>query len=610
MPGPTPIHRLLPLAAAALLLLARAAPARAQDAADRAWAAGNVQEATRLYEQRLAADSGDVRALHRVALSRAWAGKYDEALALLDRALRITPNDAETRLDRARVLAWKGDSRAAVEALDPILQANPTYLPALQARAQFLSWAGDFSASLQTYGRILEIAPGDRGVGLERARVLSWASRFGASEAAYDSLLRRNPQDRDALLGLAQVLAWAGRLDSAEVVYRRVLDVNRNDVEGMHGLARVAAWRGDLRTAERRWRDALARNPEDVDALVGLSQTLRWEGRDAAALDAARHAVRASPTNRDARAELAWARLPTRPSVSPAATYETDSDGNRITTFASGGTLRPDPRLELRADAYWRDARLANSAVPDAQARGVALGLRTQVEPGWSLSGGAGVSTSDVAGAETRPSWRAAASTPGRLPVTATLAFNHTPLDATAVLIQRQVDVNELNLSAQLVPAQGWSVSAGGGGADFHGRVSGQTNRRTNGNLAVTRRFARYFTLGAAGRAFGFDRDLNDGYFDPDLYWIGEALARANRDWRKVGVSLELAPGVQQVRRGGDRGATLRTTGGLTYTVAPGRSLGVSAAYANAGLQRLSPTTASGGGYRYTAVSVSGRWAF
>jgi hypothetical protein len=43
--------------------------------------------------------------------------------------------------------------------------------------------------------------------------------------------------------------------------------------------------------------------------------------------------------------------------------------------------------------------------------------------------------------------------------------------------------------------------------------------------------------------------------------------------------------------------------------VAPGRSIGLSAAYANAGLQRLSPKD-TGGGYRYTAVSLSGSWAF
>jgi len=74
-------------------------------------------------------------------------------------------------------------------------------------------------------------------------------------------------------------------------------------------------------------------------------------------------------------------------------------------------------------------------------------------------------------------------------------------------------------------------------------------------------------------------------------------------------VSAELAPGIQQVRKGGDRSASLRASGGLSYTVAPGRRIGASVGYANAGLQRLSPTD-TGAGYRYTAVSISANWAF
>jgi hypothetical protein len=139
--------------------------------------------------------------------------------------------------------------------------------------------------------------------------------------------------------------------------------------------------------------------------------------------------------------------------------------------------------------------------------------------------------------------------------------------------------------------------------------VSGETNRRSNGNVAVTRRVARFFTLGAAARWFGFEQDLSDGYFDPDHYQIGEALGRMSREWRRWGVNAEVAPGVQQVGEGGDHTVTFRTAGGVAYIVGPGRRIGVSAAYANAGLQRLSPTE-EGGGYRYTAISVSGNWAF
>ncbi|HYH81668.1 MAG TPA: tetratricopeptide repeat protein [Longimicrobium sp.] len=595
---------LLALAATALA----AAPARAQDAADRAWAAGRVEEAARLYEARVQRDSNDVRALHRLGLARSWAGRSDEALALLDRAVRLDPDDVERQVDRARVLANRGDPAGAAAALEPLLQRDPAYLPALQARAQFLSWAGDYDASLRTYGRVLEISPGDRSIGIERARVLSWASRFEAAEAAYDSLLRRNPNDRDALLGMAQVLSWAGRLDSAEVVYRRMLASNRNDREALNGFARTAAWRGRLLAAERRWRESLARNADDPAALVGLSQTLRWQGRDAAALAAARRAVELAPTDKDARTQLTWTRLPLRPSVAPAFTYETDSDGNRISTVTSGAAFRPDPRVELRADVYQRNARVEDATGLEGSARGVGVALRAQFEPGWWVLGGGGVSATDREGEDARGSWRARVSSPARYPLRGALSVSRAPMDATALLIQRQVDVEEASLSLTLVPAQGWAVSAAGGGANFHGRVSGESNRRTNGNVTVTRQLG-FFTLGAAGRAFGFEKDLGDGYFDPDLYWIGEALGQLNREWRKWAVSAEVAPGVQQVRKDGERGVTLRTTGGVTYLVGPGRQIGILAAYANAGLQRLSPTEA-GGGYRYTAVTVSGNWVF
>jgi len=118
---------------------------------------------------------------------------------------------------------------------------------------------------------------------------------------------------------------------------------------------------------------------------------------------------------------------------------------------------------------------------------------------------------------------------------------------------------------------------------------------------------AGFFTLGAAARTFGFDRDLADGYFDPSRYRMAEALLRGARDWRRVGVDAELAPGVQQVERG-DATATLRARGGIAYLVAPGRRIGISGGYANAGLQRLSPS--SDEGYRYTALYIGGSWAF
>ncbi len=591
-----------------ILLLMCAVPAAAQDEADRAWAAGDLPVAERLYEARLAADPRDATALQRLALIRAWAERYDESLALYDRLLALDPQNREARVDRARVLAWRGDPVAASQALDPLLTQDPGFLPALQARAQFESWAGNYDAALATYGRIQEITPEDPSIGLNRARVLSWASRFDAAVAAYDSILRRNPRDVEALVGLGTVLAWASRLDSAEAVFQRVLALEPGNADALRGLARAAAWSGRLVPAERRWRAAIARNPNDAAAWVGLSQTLRWQRRDAAAIAAARRAVAVAPTDRDARETLRWARLATAPRTSASYVNEWDSDGSDIRTTSASGAARPFASMEVRLDLYRRLAIYEPAGADDLEeaATGGALTLWGMLEPGWALSGAVG--TSDVGGDEMLPMYRASLSSPGRYPVRTSVSLGRYPLDASALLIRSQVYVDELSASTNWTPARGWTVAADGGTALFTGNVSGEENRRVNANLAVARRISQPITLGVSGRFFGFDRDLNEGYFDPDFYGLAEVTARWLREWRHWSLNAELAPGMQQVRSNGEPSGSFRGSGSVAYNLSPGRQIMLNGIFANSGLSQLSP--GAGADYKYRAVSVTGTWTF
>ena len=594
----------------AVLLLLSAIPARAQDEADRAWAAGDIPAAERLYQARLEADPRDARALHRLALIRAWAERYDESLALFDRLLAVDPGNREARVDRARVLAWRGDPAAASAALDPLLAEDPGFLPALQARAQFESWAGNYDEALATYGRIQQITPEDRTLGLSRARVLSWASRFDAAVAAYDSILRENPRDTEALVGLGTVLAWASELDSAEAVYRRVLALEPGNAEAARGLARAAAWGGRLVPAERRWRDVIARNPNDAAAWVGLSQTLRWQGRDAAALDAARRGIALAPTDRDAREALRWARQAVAPRTSASYLNEWDTDGNDIRTTSATAAVRPLASVEVRVDAYHRQARYEPEAATrdEREATGGALTLWTMFGVGWALSGTVGATELHQEDSEPIGTYRASLSSPGRYPVTANVSYARYPLDATAVLIDREVYLEEWSASTRWTPAQGWTVAGGGGTALFIGRESGDENRRVNGNLSIARRISRPITLGVGARFFEFDRDLDEGYFDPDFYGLAEVTARWLREWRHWSLNAELAPGMQQVRSNGDPGGSFRGAGSVAYVLSPGRRIVLSGTFANTGLAQIAP--GADADYRYRALGIAGQWAF
>ena len=557
---------------ALLLLAALAAGARGQTPADSAWDAGDMDRARELYGLRLARDSADIRALHRLALIHGWSGDYRQSLALFDRLLDLSPSNLDARVGRARVVAWSGDLAGAIREMERLLAVEPSYLPALDALATFRSWAGDYDAALALYDRIGESGVGGPDVHYQRAQVLGRADRFGAALAAYDSRLAADPRDVRALLGLGQVLAWTDRSDSARAVYHRVL----------------------------------ALDPGSAEALVGMGRILRWQGRYAAAKSFIDRALELSPGSSEAREERRRLEAALAPRVAPTLAYEWDSDGNRVLTAYGHGSWHPVPRLELRLDLYRRAATL-DDVVEDARgSAGGVITARVQIAPGWRLSASAGGGDPDVPGVDAAATWAVAAATPTGNPVRATLTVARELLDATAVLMASRVvyDQAALSLGSRVGP---WSLDGEASAAWFESGADGSANRRLAGSAVAARPVASWLRLGPGVRAFGFDRDLASGYFDPNLYALLELPTSASAAVGPLDASLAVAPGLQKINRGGSVEGTLRTTGGLAWQPEPGRRVSASLLYAVNG---ASPFAREAADYRYFAIELRARWVF
>lgn len=578
-----------------------------RDSADKAWNSGSSEDALRLYSRIVVTDPGDATALHRMALIYAWSERYGESLALFDRILRISAEDADVRLDRARVLAWTGQTAAAVRAIDSLIAKNPKHFDAIQLRAQFLSWEGNYDEALRSFDRLLEITPDNRSTRIGRARVLQWAERFNAAIAVYDSLLRADPNDREAFLGMGNVLAIMGKNDSAEVIFQKLLIANPRDVEALRGSARSAAWRGSLRKAELLLTEAELVAPRDVALLTAHAQTLRWQGRDAAAKHLLIQARTIAPINTDVRDEIRWADLALAPHANGNSTYESDSDGNRITSTASSFSFRTTDRFEIRGEGYNRQARSANAGKKTANSYGGMIGGWVQIEPGWGAALSAGRSKSLVPSAKPFTLVRAAIETPGWFTLGAAATYSRSALDETIILAERQVYTDNYAIDAHSL-LNGSRLFAGAGISRFKSRVSNSANRRWNVSAALTKPITRTLRIGTRARAFGFEKDLNDGYFDPDFYGLAEITTEFTRQSNHWSLSLDGAPGVQKVRKGGEISGAFRIGSRLAFLVSPGRTIGLSVIRAKSGLQQFSAN--SGGDYRYTAVTASGNWVF
>ncbi len=587
-----------------VLLGTLVATAQAQNPADVAWRQGDLAAAERLYAERLATDSTDEIAIHRMALMLGWKGQYPESIALFDHLLTIAPGNWDAAVDRARVYAWSGHTERAIAMLDQVLEQQPTYVPALQARALFQSWTGQHVAALSTYEQIGEIVPEDRSVPRERARVLSWSSQLDAAIAIYDSLLQTDPSDRETRLGLARVLSWADRLDSAASVYQALVEAEPDDVQALRGLGRVTSWAGDLVAGERYLRMAVRAGPDDVSTLVELAANLRWQGRDAEAFQFLERAELLAPAHGDVRAELQWVRTAVAPRASLSWAYENDSDGNRISSLMIPAALRPLPRVELRAQGYLRNLRLVGATPLEYSAYGAQVDGWAQLEPGWEFLLGVGVSGSDAPEAGTQGRVSSKISSPRRYPVFGSISFLHEPLDASAMLVQNRVTIDMVSIDASAVPAGGMTLNASVSYTVFDGS---EPNPRKAAYLGATKRFNRRISLGAAVRTFGFEKDLNDGYFDPDLYLLTEFNAGWQNQFGRWYAAVALAPGLQLVGKGGTLSFSGRSRIGIGYRVAPGREIKVSGGYSNTGLTVFGSNV---GNYRYLTTSLSAGWVF
>lgn len=488
----------------------------------------------------------------------------------------------------------------ALLALAVALMAPPA--PAAgQAAAADSAWrAGDVERAERLYERVVA-ADSTHGVALHRlALARAWDGRHQASLELLDRLLELQPDNAAAAVSRARVLAWSGRLAEAAATLDRMLAEDPERTEARRLRAVLQAWRGDLVGAERRWRVLVEAHPHSVESRVGLARVLRWQGRPVAAsrqLEAARKAGDEEPRIRGEARQL---RAVLAPSASPSLTWEGDTDTNEMLTAALIARTRPLDRLEVRGDAYLRSAR---DRVRDRRAEGAGVTATWHLEPGWDLFAGAGAATADD-GAPTRGTWRAGVSTPPRNRVAATLTLSRRVVDATAAMIENSVIARAAETTVRTRPAVGWSLRADLGWAEWEGDVE---NRRLSGSVAVDRDLGGRWHLGGRLRAFGFERDLNEGYFDPDLLAHLEAIGRWRPSVDRWRFDVQVRPGLQQVGSGGDVQPTVHLEGGAAWEWAPGRRVRLGGTLARAGVSAFATGAED---YVYRSLVLEGRWSF
>ncbi|HZH80413.1 MAG TPA: tetratricopeptide repeat protein [Gemmatimonadales bacterium] len=413
----------------------------------------------------------------------------------------------------------KGDYAAARAGYERALARDSLNERALYRLAILDSWDGKLVRSLARFARLRRVDPRDPDIMVSHAQVLAWAGRTTASEALYDSVLARFPERADALAGRARTIAWSGNLDRAEQL----------------------------------WRAALEGHPDDPQLLIGLAQTLYWKGQPELAASYATRARALAPEDRTARDLERDLRAALRPEVATSVDGSTDSDMNDVITQegtvttslseAVRGTLRAgwrhatDPRLSGKS--YGAGGVLIAALGHGAVAR-AGLGARHIEGALWTLPDSAFSRTTLTAevGVGVHPARYA----------TVAVGYSHTPFDETAGLMRRDLTIDAVDLSFDVSPGPGWSVSGGAGGAWFSDQ-----NQRLSAVAAILGRLARGLQIGPFARIMGYRNNTGTGYFSPDRFSLIEARAVYVWQQRPWGVRADGGIGTQQVFKGAAR---------------------------------------------------------
>jgi protein O-GlcNAc transferase len=185
------------------------AKAKAQEAA------GQLEEAERLYRRLLDLHRTDLNARHMIAVIRLKQGRAGDALALLTPLVGEAPGDADIRTHYGLALKELGRLDQAMADFNRALALRPDNALTLFCRGNLLVEEAKFEDALRDYDRLMGLAPAYDEGWFRRANALWLMEKFEEALTSYARALQLNPARFSAAFNSGTVLLKLERYEEA-----------------------------------------------------------------------------------------------------------------------------------------------------------------------------------------------------------------------------------------------------------------------------------------------------------------------------------------------------------------------------------------------------------
>lgn len=511
---------------------------------------GQWEQALLIYRAELAIAPRRVDLWLRRSDVEARLGLKASAAESLQKAARLEPNNGHILFLLSKAYAQADQPVSALTAIEQAVKLDPVNVDYLRANAQLANWNTQYKRARDCYRRVLAITPDDDQSLLGLARSEAWSGEYDESAVNYREYTRRHSDAGEAYIEWARVESFRGNYSGAIEVLQEYHDRLGATERYYQEKARILAWAARPGDALAIISDRLETDPDNYELRVAHTVALANSQRPRAAMTSLDTLARLNPDRPETESLRQYVKTPLRPLIRPSFSYYRDSDNLSIFQEALTGeySYKPELRLRFQMQADQLSAATGsgldriNGAETARHFQG-SIGLDYRLSAHLSLSGAAG----------------AASTSRGEIP-TYQIGTEIRFTDQINVKLSREyryylVSPRTLDLGikrgANRLELQ-WRPTI-----DYNLDASFSYDRLSDGNRrwevavaprrAVLRRENFNLDLGVSTALLGFARNLNNGYYDPDLYQ--RYLFVAYGYWKITdndGVSIIAALGAQK----------------------------------------------------------------
>lgn len=251
--------------------------------------AGDIEGASRLYQQALDADPRDPDALHLSGVILHMRGDNTSARRLIERAIRIDGRQAGYHANLGRVFMAAGRIDGAIAAFRKAVRVDEGFHPGRLALANALVEAGRTEEAVMVFAEARRRRPRDpvaaTGLGIAYRQM-------GETEralAAYDEAIALDPAQIKALADKGTMLSELGRHHEALACYDAALEIDGSVAELHANRGAVLSELGDAAGAKQAHGAALKIAPSLTRSLWGRELALPIVYETAEQIDQARN---------------------------------------------------------------------------------------------------------------------------------------------------------------------------------------------------------------------------------------------------------------------------------------------------------------------------------